>query len=188
VQDFVGRTWGQFGAIHALSKNAGIVGILKPVSEYPLEVFQKVLAANVVGVFLCMKHTIPIMVEQGGGSIINNSSIAGLIGTPGIIGYSASKHAVMGLTRTAAVEWGRKGIRVNSVNPGPIESRMMGFLEESGMPGKADEARESIVKGVPAGRYGTPDEVAAVVAFLASDDSTYVNGATYSVDGGQAAS
>lgn len=177
----------KFGRIDAFFNNAGIEGVVKPIPDYPLDVFQKVIAVNVVGVFLGMKHVIPIMVERGRGSIVNMSSVAGLIGSPGMAAYIASKHAVIGLTRTAALEWAPRGLRVNCVNPGPIESRMMTSLEEGAMPGQAVKAHEAFAHGVAASRYGRAEEVATLVAFLCSDDSAYINGAIHAVDGGMTA-
>jgi NAD(P)-dependent dehydrogenase (short-subunit alcohol dehydrogenase family) len=177
----------KFGHLDAFINNAGIEGVVKPIPDYPLDVFQKVIAVNVVGVFLGLKHVIPIMAERGRGSIVNMSSVAGLIGSPGMAGYVASKHAVIGLTRTAALEWAPKGLRVNCVNPGPIESRMMSSLEEGAMPGQAAKAHEAFAHGVAAGRYGRAEEVATLVAFLCSDDSAYINGAIHAVDGGMTA-
>jgi NAD(P)-dependent dehydrogenase (short-subunit alcohol dehydrogenase family) len=139
---------------------------------------------NVVGVFLGLKHVIPIMARGGGGAIINTSSVAGLTGTPGICAYNASKHAVIGLTRSAAAEWAGRGIRINAINPGPIASRMMRSLEEGLSPGQAAAVRAKFEAMIPAGRYGTAEEVATLVAFLASDDARYVNGAVHPIDGG----
>ena len=167
-----------FGRIDIFFNNAGIEGPVKPIPDYPFEDFQKVFAVNVNGVFLGLKHVLPIMLEQGSGSVINSSSVAGLSGAPGMAGYNASKHAVLGLTRVAALEVAAKGVRVNCVNPGPIHSRMMESLDESA--GTSEDKRD---KSVPAGRYGRPEEVANLVAFLASDDAEYINGAFHTVDG-----
>jgi NAD(P)-dependent dehydrogenase (short-subunit alcohol dehydrogenase family) len=116
-----------FGSLHALVNNAGIGGAPASIPNYPLESFQQVMNVNVTGVFLGMKHVIPLMLQSTpvAASIVNISSVAGVIGSPGMIAYNASKHAVIGLTRGGAAEWSRKGIRVNSVNPGPLDSSMM---------------------------------------------------------------
>lgn len=137
-----------------------------------------------IGVFLGLKLVIPLMVKAGQGSIINSSSVAGLIGSAGLCAYVASKHAVLGLTRAAAAEWAGKGIRVNCINPGPIESRMMKSIEKGLSAEAAAAVHAALAAKVPMERYGTPDEVAALVAFLASDDAGYINGGAYTVDGG----
>jgi NAD(P)-dependent dehydrogenase (short-subunit alcohol dehydrogenase family) len=187
VQDFLRETRRVFGRLDILFNNAGIEGPVRPLCDYPLAEFERVMSVNVVGVFLGMKHAIPIMLEHGGGSIINASSTAGLSGASGVCAYNASKHAVIGLTRSAAVEHAAKGIRINAIAPGPIASRMIRELEEGLMPGQAGAAHARMVSGLPAGRYGEPAEVAAVVAFLASDDARYVHGAVYTIDGGRMA-
>jgi NAD(P)-dependent dehydrogenase (short-subunit alcohol dehydrogenase family) len=176
-----------FGRIDAFFNNAGVEGVVAPIPAYPLADFQRVLAVNVEGVFLGMKHVIPTMAEGGGGSIINTSSVAGLIGSPGLAAYIASKHAVIGLTRTAAIECAPMKIRVNSVNPGPIESRMMASIEHQAAPQGSNAVHEQFARMVPFGRYGTVGEVAKIVAFLASDDSEYMTGGVYLVDGGMTA-
>lgn len=178
VKDYVQEAKEALGRIDIFFNNAGIEGPVKPIPDYPLEDFRKVFAVNVDGVFLGLRHVLPIMIEQGSGSVINSSSVAGLSGSPGMAGYNASKHAVLGLTRVAAVEVADKGVRVNCVNPGPIHSRMMDSLDDAG--GTSEDARE---QQVPQGRYGRPEEVARLVAFLASDDAEYINGAFHTVDG-----
>lgn len=172
------------GKIDIFFNNAGIEGTVAPIPDFPLEVFRHVLEVNVVGIFLGLKLVIPHMAKAGRGTIINSSSIAGLIGSPGLSAYVASKHAVLGLTRTAAIEWGGKGIRVNCINPGPIESRMMQSIEKSASPSGASVVHSGFVETIAMKRYGTPEEVAGVMAFLASDDAAFVNGAFYTVDGG----
>ena len=174
----------KFGALHVLVNNAGIGGTPALIPNYPLEDFQRVMNVNVSGVFLGMKHAIPMMLEAGTGSIVNISSIAGVIGSPGMIAYNASKHAVIGLTRGAAAEWSRKGIRVNSVNPGPLESTMMRSYDESLKPGGGETVRANLERTIPLRRYGLPMEIAQVIAFLASDDASLVTGAVYMADGG----
>ncbi len=177
----------KFGTIDIFFNNAGIEGPVAPIPDFPTDGFRKVMEVNVTGIFLGLKLVIPVMAKAGHGSIINSSSVAGLTGSAGLCAYIASKHAVLGLTRAAAVEWGAKGIRVNCINPGPIESRMMASIEEGASPGAAAAVHDGFAATIPMKRYGTPQEVAGVVAFLASEDAGYVNGAAYTVDGGMTA-
>ncbi|MGB7405361.1 MAG: SDR family NAD(P)-dependent oxidoreductase [Pacificimonas sp.] len=172
----------QAGAPNMFFNNAGIEGDVAPLHETSLADFERVMAVNVTGVFLGLRHVIPAMLGNGGGSIVNTSSVAGLTGSPGISPYSASKHAVIGLTRTAAAEYGGQGIRVTSIHPGPIESRMMSSLE-SGL-GNAAEVKEGMTSRVPMGRYGKVEEVAQLAAFLLSDAASYCHGGQYTTDGG----
>jgi len=183
----VAATVERFGTIDIFFNNAGIEGPVGHIPDFPTDGFRKVMDVNVTGIFLGLKLVIPIMAKAGRGSIINSSSVAGLTGSAGLCAYVASKHAVLGLTRAAAVEWGARGIRVNCINPGPIESRMMSSIEEGASPGDATAVHDGFAATIPMKRYGTPDEVARVVAFLASDDAAYVNGAAYTVDGGMTA-
>ncbi len=183
----VAATVTAYGRIDVFFNNAGIEGVGAPIPDYPLDAFRKVIDVNVIGVFLGLKLVIPIMAKAGKGSIINSSSVAGLVGSPGLCAYVASKHAVLGLTRTAAVEWGAKGVRVNCINPGPIESRMMAAIEKGLSPDAAAAVHAGIANAIPMKRYGTPAEVAGLVAFLASDDAGYLNGAAFAIDGGMTA-
>ena len=167
----------RFGGIDVFFNNAGILGALKPLVDYPEETFDRVIAVNLKAVWLGMKVVAPLMRARGGGAIVNTASIAGLRGSPNIIAYTASKHAVVGMTRAASLELARHGIRVNAVCPAPIETPMAEQLE-------TEVKRAKLTATIPMRRYGAPEEVAALVAFLASSDATYITGALYTVDGG----
>ena len=187
VKEYVRAAVDKFGTIDAFYNNAGIEGDIKPITEYSLETFRRVLDVNVVGVFLGMKHVLPVMLKQNNGSIINTASIAGLMGSPHIAVYSASKHAVIGLTKTAAWECTGTGVRVNCVCPGLIDSRMLSTILQGRAGGNEPPPTEKIVDRIPARRLGQASEVAAIVAVLASDDASYVTGSHYTVDGGRTA-
>src|SRR6478736_4470743 len=145
VAEYVRAAVDRFGAIDAFHNNAGVEGDVKPIHEYSLESFRQVLDVNVVGVFLGMKHVLPVMLKQNKGSIINTASIAGLMGSPQIAVYSASKHAVIGLTKSAAWECTGKGVRVNCVCPGLIDSRMLSAIIQGRTPGNAPVPNDRLV-------------------------------------------
>jgi NAD(P)-dependent dehydrogenase (short-subunit alcohol dehydrogenase family) len=187
VQAYVSGTLGRFGRIDAFFNNAGIEGNIVPLPDYPAEIFDKVMAVNVRGVFLGLKYVLPVMLGQKSGSIVNTSSVSGLVAPPGCGAYVASKHAVIGLTRAAAVEVAKTGVRVNAICPGPIHGRMIRSIESMSDPETPEAAGDIIRARNPAGRYGQPEEVARVVAFLASDAASYVNGAVWTIDGGRTA-
>jgi NAD(P)-dependent dehydrogenase (short-subunit alcohol dehydrogenase family) len=187
VADYVRAAVERFGAIDVFYNNAGVEGEIKPITRYALDAFRRVLDVNVVGVFLGMKHVLPVMLKQNRGSIINTASIAGLIGSPHIAVYSASKHAVIGLTKSAAWECTGTGVRVNCVCPGLIDSRMLSAILDGRSAGNAPMPHEKIVERIPARRLGQASEVASIVAFLASDEASYVSGSAYTVDGGRTA-
>jgi NAD(P)-dependent dehydrogenase (short-subunit alcohol dehydrogenase family) len=187
VNEYVRAAVDQFDTIDVFYNNAGVEGEVKPIQDYPLEAFRKVLDVNVVGVFLGMKHVLPLMLKQNKGSIINTASIAGLVGSPHIAVYSASKHAVIGLTKSVAWECTGTGVRVNCVCPGLIESRMLSTIFQGRAGGNAPYPMEKMVERIPARRLGQGSEVASIVAFLASDEASYVSGSAYTVDGGRTA-
>lgn len=187
VADYVRAAVEKFGTIDVFYNNAGIEGEITPITKYPLEAFRRVIDVNVIGVFLGLKHVLPVMLRQNRGSIINTASIAGLIGSPDIAVYSASKHAVIGLTKSAALECSSTGVRVNCVCPGLIDSRMLSTIIEGRNPGNAPVPNAKVVERIPARRLGQASEVASIVAFLASDDASYVSGSAYTVDGARTA-
>jgi 3alpha(or 20beta)-hydroxysteroid dehydrogenase len=173
-----------YGGVDVVVNNAGVEGAITRMVEYPEDVFDRVLAVNVKGVWLGMATLAPVLAERGGGAIVNVASVAGLGGSSMLSAYSASKHAVVGLTRSAALELGAQRIRVNAVCPSPIETRMMRSLEEGLARGTDTAAVQALVAAqIPLGRYGTPDEVAALIAFLASDDARFLSGAAIPIDG-----
>jgi NAD(P)-dependent dehydrogenase (short-subunit alcohol dehydrogenase family) len=184
VRRYVHTAVERYGGIDIFFDNAGVEGVVTPLTEYPEDIFDQVMAVNVRGAWLGIKYVMPEMERRGGGSIIITSSIVGVQGSPNQIAYSISKHAVIGLMRGAALAGGAKGIRVNTVNPGPIETRMMQSIEAGAAPG---EIRARLQARTPLGRYGRPDEVANVVLFLASDESSYCTGGVYMVDGARSA-
>lgn len=187
VQRYVAATLSAFGRIDVFFNNAGIEGQVSPLAEYDEANWDNVIAINLKGTFLGLRHVLPVMIRQQSGSIINSASVAGTVGAPGMAAYSASKHAILGLTRTAAGEVGRQGVRVNAICPGPIQTRMMQSLAEQLNPAEPVAVVRANTARNPLGRYGEPDEVARVVVFLASDDAAYVNGAAWMIDGGRTA-
>ena len=177
----------KFGGVDIALLNAGIEGTIKPITEYETEMFDKVIAVNVRGVFLGLKYVMPAISNRGGGSIVITSSTAGIRGTTGMSAYITSKHAVIGLMRTAALEGAESNIRVNTVNPAPIDTRMMTSIEEQrGLPA-GDRSNRPMAQALPLQRYGEPEEVARVMLFLGSEDSSFCTGGVYMVDGGVSA-
>lgn len=185
VERYVRTAVERYGGVDVFINNAGVEGAVKPIPDYSVHTFDKVIAVNVRGVWLGLKYVIPEMQKRGGGSIIITSSVAGVEGVRGMSAYVTSKHAVVGMMRTAALECAPLGIRVNAVNPGPTETRMMRSLEEQIAPGAAEQAKQGKIEQIPLQRYGTPEEVAQLMLFLASDDSSFCTGGVFMIDGGR---
>ena len=182
VEHYVNETVKLFGKIDVFFNNAGIEGVVKPIVDYPEDVFDKVLSVNVKGTWLGNKYTIPQMNE--GGSIIITSSVAGILGFAGLGAYVTSKHAVIGIMRTTAIEAAPLNIRVNSVHPSPVNNRMMRSIEAGASSGHEEEVKKQFEATIPLKRYAEPIEIAQLVLFLASDNSRYITGATLVIDGG----
>ena len=179
VEAMVAQVVAHFGRLDCAFNNAGIEEEHMRLADCTEDTFDRIMAVNVKGVWLCMKYQLAHMLLQGGGSIVNTASVAGLVGAPKMAAYSASKHAVIGLTKSAAVEYGRKNIRVNAVCPGVIRTVMF----ERAL--QADpKIGASVAHAHPIGRIGEADEVAAVVVWLSSDAASFVTGLAHTVDGG----
>lgn len=187
VRGYVAAALDSFGSIDILFSNAGVQGPVCDLAEYPEEAFDRVIAVNLRGVFLGLRHVLPVMIEQRSGSIVNMSSIAGERGLPGTGPYNASKHGVLGLTRTAAAEAGGSGVRVNAICPGPVDTQMIRDLVPLFVPDDPERGLREMSANAPIGRLGRPEEIAALVRFLASDDASFVNGVAWAIDGGATA-
>jgi NAD(P)-dependent dehydrogenase (short-subunit alcohol dehydrogenase family) len=185
VQAYVKAALDKYGKIDCFFNNAGIEGKVQPTHEYDEALFDQVINVNVKGVFLGLRHVIPAMLKQGGGAIVNTASVAGLNASPGMSAYVASKHAVLGLTKTAATEVSRAGVRVNAVCPGPVDTRMIHSLEAMLNPSDPKSVGEKYASSIPTGRYTTPDEIANMVLFLCSDLASNTTGGHFVVDGGR---
>jgi 3alpha(or 20beta)-hydroxysteroid dehydrogenase len=177
----------RFGPVDILVANAGIEGALNQIENLDEDDFERVLRVNVIGVWLAMKQVVPIMKAASGGAIVALSSVAGAVGFPGMAAYVASKHAVFGLVKTAALELGPANIRVNAVAPGPIDNRMMQSLGDQLGGGDPQGFRTLVESQVSLRRYGTNEEIAQLIAFLASDAASYCTGGLYLADGGYVA-
>mgnify|MGYP006287636061 CR=1 FL=1 len=168
-----------FGRLDAACNNAGIEGDQAPTADCTIDNWDRVLSVNLKGTWLCMKHEIPLMLESGGGSIVNVASVAGMVGFAGMPAYVASKHGMNGLTKTAALDYATENIRVNAVCPGAIETPMIDRFTD----GEA-EGREQLEAMHPVGRMGTPDEVADAIIWLCSEEASFVTGHIMPIDGG----
>lgn len=179
VQNLMQKAMTHFGRIDCAFNNAGIEGIPAPTADCTEENWAKVIGVNLSGIWLCMKFQIPIMLQQGKGCIVNNASVAGLVGFPNSPAYVASKHGVVGLTKTAALEYAKQGIRINAVCPGIIRTPMIDRFT-----GKNKEVEKQFESMEPVGRMGEPEEVANLAIWLCSDESSFVTGQAIAVDGG----
>ena len=179
VSEMVNLTLKTFGAIDFAVNNAGIEGANAPTHECTEENWDKTISINLKGTWLCMKHEIPVMLKQKKGAIVNIASIAGLIGFPGLPAYVVSKHGIIGLTKTAALEYAKQGIRINAVCPGVIKTQMIDRVT-----GKDKTVEKQYEDMEPVGRMGTPEEVAEAIVWLCSDAASFVTGNAMAVDGG----
>ena len=187
VQAYVVATVAAHGRIDCFFNNAGIEGAIAPTAEYDEAVFDSVIAVNLKGVFLGLRHVLPVMLKQKSGAIVNTGSTASVVGTPRMPAYTASKHAIIGLTKTAAAEVGSAGIRVNAVCPGATDTRMIHSIESQINADDPEGVGRAYRTAIPIGRYVTPREIANVVLFLCSDLAAGITGAVHMADGGRTA-
>lgn len=189
MKDYIEGTAKEFERIDGLYNNAGIEGgENKPIGTYDSKTFDKVIDINLKGVFYGQKYTLPIMEKQGSGAIVNASSVCGIRALPNQVGYTASKHAVAGMTKSAAIEYGKFGVSVNAISPGTTLTEMVvGALKQYSGEKDWEVFAKEYASTNPALRFGVPEEVAAVVAFLLSQEAPYLNGTVIPIDGGQSA-
>ena len=186
VEEMIKKTVGNYGRLDCAFNNAGIEGAQGITADCTEENWDRTIGVNLKGVWLCMKHEIPLMLKQGAGAIVNCASIAGLVGFPGLPAYVASKHGVIGLTKNAALEYAKSGIRVNAVCPGGIDTRMLDSLAEQATAG-AQSSAEMMDPLHPMGRIGTPQEVADLIVWLCSPRASFITGTAIPIDGGYVA-
>jgi NAD(P)-dependent dehydrogenase (short-subunit alcohol dehydrogenase family) len=184
VQRYAQGAIDTFGRIDGFFNNAGVEGKLAPTHEYDVAEFDRLTRVNMRGVFLGLRYVLPDMVRRGSGSVVNMASIGSERGLAGACAYNATKHAVVGLTRTAASEVAQKGVRVNCVMPGVIETPLLVEVIEQLFPGEVQKGLEKLGQVATLNRLGRPEEVGNVVSFLLSDEASYVNGAKWEIDGG----
>jgi NAD(P)-dependent dehydrogenase (short-subunit alcohol dehydrogenase family) len=164
--------------------NAAWQGPVLPLVDYPEDDFDRVMAINVRGVFLGMRHVLPVMLQRRSGAVINTGSLGSYIGTRSLAPYTASKHAVLGLTRATALEVARKGIRINAVCPGPVDTELLRAIEAEQAPGGTEQLRQQRTASIPDGRYAQPEEVANLMVYLVSDQASHITGQGIQINGG----
>ena len=179
VQALVNTTVEGYGGLDYAFNNAGLVGSYAGIVDTPEEDWNRVVATNLTGVWLCMKYEIPAMLKRGVGAIVNNGSVTGLVGSPGPVGNVATKHGVSGLTKSAALQYATQGIRVNAVAPGAIRSRLIDQIKAL-----HPDAEAAILASIPQSRFGEPEEIAEAVIFLCSDRASHITGHIMTIDGG----
>lgn len=185
VKNYVDKTVAEFGQIDGFYNNAGIEGKQAPITEYDIEVFKKVIDINLLGVYYGLRYVIPAMQKNGGGKIVNVASVGGIRGVVNQMPYVASKHAVSGMTKNAAIEYGKDNIFTNAIAPGAILTPMVAGAFKQVNPSDPAAAEKEYAQRNPTRRLGKPEEVGKLVAFLLSDDCQYVNGQTIAIDGGE---
>ncbi|MDD4347040.1 MAG: SDR family NAD(P)-dependent oxidoreductase [Desulfitobacteriaceae bacterium] len=184
VEQYVQKTKDTFGKIDVFFNNAGVEGVISLITEYPAKALDSIVNVNIKGIFYGLKHVLRLMAEQKSGSIINTSSIGGLRGMPCTSAYCASKYAIIGLTKCAALEFAGSGVRVNAICPAMVNTRMMRSIEAGMNSDDPDAAKDQYTNMIPVGRYAEPDDIIQSVLFLASEKASFITGAVLAVDGG----